>query len=531
MRQLTNGKVFVVSLLMIGLACKGFEGAFTDKAMNAFKPGSTMNLPKAGGGTFSATVIDMNGDGVADGLDLNGDGIPEILFLILVVGERSGLDLNGDGTIDYYLSMKLNGDVSINASGYGTGAAVSVTTNSTGQPTGFNTTGSTSVDNNILSQIYADVTVPTASANNAGGAFTSAQNVRITCSDNVACNAIAYTLDGSTPNFNGNGTILAGGVGDLTISTSSTLRYVVRDAKGNISSAGGPINFSIGSNTAGTTWTSRTLPGPPPGNYFDVAFGNGLFVAVGLSSTNQYATSPDGITWTQRTLPNTTDWFSVSYGNGLFLAMSGNSNSISATSPDGINWTARTLPVNSTWFSAYGGGTWVATRHNSNQVYTSPDAITWTARTAPSTSFWRSVAYGGGRFVAVAEGPTTSAMTSPDGITWSSGAMPSSQNWWRVAYGNGIFVAVANGSSVAATSTDGVTWTQRTLPANTSWKGIAYGNSLFVAVSDTGTTSATSPDGITWTARTIPTGVGNAITFANGKFVAVGGTPLAATSP
>jgi hypothetical protein len=35
------------------------------------------------------------------------------------------------------------------------------------------------------------------------------------------------------------------------------------------------------------------------------------------------ATSPDGITWTVRTLPKVDNWRSVTYGNGVFVAVSG----------------------------------------------------------------------------------------------------------------------------------------------------------------------------------------------------------------
>ena len=60
------------------------------------------------------------------------------------------------------------------------------------------------------------------------------------------------------------------------------------------------------------------------------------------------ATSPDGVTWTQRTLPASADWYSVTYGNGVFVAVAQGS-SIAATSPDGITWTQRTLPVSADW--------------------------------------------------------------------------------------------------------------------------------------------------------------------------------------
>jgi hypothetical protein len=54
---------------------------------------------------------------------------------------------------------------------------------------------------------------------------------------------------------------------------------------------------------AGATWTSRTSQGNA---LFGVAYVNGLFVAVGgysnsWSSAGVILTSPDGVSWTQRT--------------------------------------------------------------------------------------------------------------------------------------------------------------------------------------------------------------------------------------
>jgi hypothetical protein len=50
-----------------------------------------------------------------------------------------------------------------------------------------------------------------------------------------------------------------------------------------------------------------------------VTYGNGLFVAVGEDGT--ILTSPDGVTWTQRT-SGTSNWLNgVAYGNGLFVAV------------------------------------------------------------------------------------------------------------------------------------------------------------------------------------------------------------------
>jgi hypothetical protein len=50
------------------------------------------------------------------------------------------------------------------------------------------------------------------------------------------------------------------------------------------------------------------------------------------------ATSADGITWTQRTLPTSTNWVSVTFGNSTFVSVS-EVTSIAATSP------APSLPI------------------------------------------------------------------------------------------------------------------------------------------------------------------------------------------
>jgi hypothetical protein len=55
-----------------------------------------------------------------------------------------------------------------------------------------------------------------------------------------------------------------------------------------------------------------------------VAYGNGLFVAVGAdsrSSASVILTSPDGVSWNQRTSGTDNNLHGVAYGNGLFVAV------------------------------------------------------------------------------------------------------------------------------------------------------------------------------------------------------------------
>ncbi len=240
-----------------------------------------------------------------------------------------------------------------------------------------------------------------------------------------------------------------------------------------------------------------------------------------------------GSTWVQRTLPANVKWTSVAYGNGTFVAVAYDS-TIAATSPDGINWTQRTLPVDKSNALVYGNGIFVAVPYSGNTTAISSDGINWTQGTLPASGLWRSITYGNGLFVAVIDGNNIAAVSS-DGINWTQGTLPTSATWFSVTYGNGIFVALVGGTSssnIAATSPDGINWTQRTLPSSVGWRSSAYGNGVFVAASNT-TISATSPDGITWTSRTMPASVSwRSTIYQEGRFVSISyANSIAATSP
>lgn len=71
---------------------------------------------------------------------------------------------------------------------------------------------------------------------------------------------------------------------------------------------------------------------------YGMIFAAGLFVADRATSGNTIATSPDGKTWTQRTMPSAGVWH-VAYGNGVFVAVNAGGTA-TAKSTDGITWTA-----------------------------------------------------------------------------------------------------------------------------------------------------------------------------------------------
>jgi hypothetical protein len=279
----------------------------------------------------------------------------------------------------------------------------------------------------------------------------------------------------------------------------------------------------------GMTWTSAVSASAS--NWNDIAYGAGLFVAVGSGSGIQ--TSPDGITWTARTAATTSGNSGICWSGSLFVAVGGITGDPQVqTSPDGITWTARAASSSKTWRKvAFGNGLFVACGTagvaGTAGIMTSPDGITWTDRTTPDfggSNIFLSICYGNGLFISFA---ATRVITSSDAITWSAVPVISgAPTWTDAAYGSGIFVLIGGNGKIFTTS-DGVDYTQRTSPNSNAWSAISYGgaNSGFASVAQTGSgdTVTTSINGIGWSQRNgIPSGAWLGVAFGAGIFVAVG---------
>jgi hypothetical protein len=125
-------------------------------------PGAPVDLD--GDGRTDGTVVDSDGNGVADGVDTNGDGVPEIG---LVDSDGDGLpdalDVNGDGVADYWICIE-NGVRKIKtAPGCSGNNATLVDSNGDGTPDGIDTDGDGTINDATLATIAADTTPPVVS--------------------------------------------------------------------------------------------------------------------------------------------------------------------------------------------------------------------------------------------------------------------------------------------------------------------------------------------------------------------------------
>ena len=173
------------------------------------------------------------------------------------------------------------------------------------------------------------------------------------------------------------------------------------------------------STDGGATWS----PSPHYWYYYGLSkvihapIGTGLYVAVG--NDGSILTSNDGgITWTAQYAPgtvilaigNSMNLYDVAYANGLLVAVGWDtytSNGVILTSPDGVNWTQVTPnPTAEPLYGVtHGPCGWVAVGAQGT-VLSSPNGTSWTAETSNTTAALRRVAYGNNRYVAVGEGMT-----------------------------------------------------------------------------------------------------------------------------
>ena len=116
-----------------------------------------------------------------------------------------------------------------------------------------------------------------------------------------------------------------------------------------------------------------------------VAIGNGIasFTVTGgvasatVSTTAAYTSN--GEQWTSMTMPSSTAWSDVAFGNGLFIAVSSASHK-PAYSRDGTTWYESDYTINGVNHISYGQGVFMAISSLTGTAYTSEDGYTWTLR-------------------------------------------------------------------------------------------------------------------------------------------------------
>lgn len=205
---------------------------------------------------------------------------------------------------------------------------------------------------------------------------------------------------------------------------------------------------AVGTNIAAITSDASSFQtSTPTGNFRAVAWNGSVFCALGTGT--QAATSPDGITWTARTMPvSASVWEAICWNGSVFCAV-GQTLAVAAISSDGITWTTHALPNSGIWTSvSWNGSAFIAIQRNSETAATSTDGITWTSFTLPivgtSSGDYKTVVSNGAIFLAVSSG--ASVARSTDGVSWTS-VQALSGTWNAAAWNGAVFCVIGNGTA------------------------------------------------------------------------------------
>jgi len=257
---------------------------------------------------------------------------------------------------------------------------------------------------------------------------------------------------------------------------------------------------------------------------------NAGFLAISSASTATSYNLPTtlGSAWTAGSALPTSTMTSLAYGNNLWIAVggSGSAAAASTTGAPSSAWTTQSsnITANASGYTAiaYGASTFLAIGGTVSSYCGSNPAI-WVSAGTLTSKTWTALAYGNGRYIALASdgtiqynlGVQTAAASgvSPSWYTIKNNPLTTTgiTTWSNIKYGEGLFVAIATGSQTVATSGDGLNWTVYTtsngMPSSSNWQGLAFGNPqnvtlgavpTWVAVSKTsGTTAASISTGAT----------------------------------
>jgi hypothetical protein len=153
---------------------------------------------------------------------------------------------------------------------------------------------------------------------------------------------------------------------------------------------------------------------------------------AGTAVSTRAAYSENGVTWTTLTLPSTANWSDVAYGNGLYVAVS-SSGTKAAYTRDLITWNQSLIPIGAVTKLAYGQGVFLGVNAANGVAWTTEDGITWLER-AVSNSAYTALKFGfnstgQGRFITAAGqnvGSSIGAGTRTKGrVTVASGRISS----------------------------------------------------------------------------------------------------------
>ena len=205
--------------------------------------------------------------------------------------------------------------------------------------------------------------------------------------------------------------------------------------------------MSVLTSSDGYAWAGGNANFSGPMDVYGVAYGNGIYVAVGtvlIDSSNLWASSsppssglPSPVNGNNfRNSGTSNTLYGVAYGNSTFVAIGAGGTII--TSPDGITWASRTSGTTNTLYGICFANGVFATAGDGGTILTSQDGVAWTSRASGTINLLRGIAFANNRFIAVGVDGT---VTISGSVASNSGAVANISTRSFVQTGDNVMIA------------------------------------------------------------------------------------------
>lgn len=259
------------------------------------------------------------------------------------------------------------------------------------------------------------------------------------------------------------------------------------------------ITFEPGTGTSAVSgWTGIGLT-----SISKMIYAANRFVGVGGSYV---AYSDNGVNFTYTTIPGQTSAASygdIAYGNGVFVAVNAQNVNSTAYSYDGASWGTTSIATGIHRTVGFGNGKFFTTAEAGGNAYISTDGRNWSI-VGNLGGFGREIYFANGYFLSPRG---LNLYYSVDAASWKLANTPGSNSIHAITYGKGLYLAADYNSAQYYTSTDLVTWTRRTID-NLVWTGASYVNGVFYLIPNNYGAIYHSLDGINWSTTNFGTPIG-----------------------
>jgi len=286
--------------------------------------------------------------------------------------------------------------------------------------------------------------------------------------------------------------------------------------------------------------TKEITYGPVPGGGGGLN-ANVLQIVSFLDRTNCIVVSPDGLSWTEATVPtgflgNSAVWTGSQW---VAVGLGGDRNII--TSVNGLDWNLANDGFSGGSYPAGNGVAWGGKRlvavgqGTAGTILVSENGVDWfpavTGFSGGVTPHGNGVAWNGSIWVAVGQGTDGTILTSGNGREWSTAAGGFvGGSGYGVAWNGSLWVAVGSGSHTILTSVNGLTWTPATSGGfvggiSPLGRAVAWNGSIWVAVGRGDNPVLTSTDGLVWdlpTVLNVTSFEGYGVTWVGTRWIATG---------